>query len=742
MNSILFLEGKLKNKSNNSRPGHPCIPVGSSLSNEKISRLLTNLSEIIEYWKTQRLGFEPLVSVIYTKIAAKSNRIANLFAYQGISSNQAIVGARFTEGEAPKHIITYCISTDCLSETKKRLEICMSIVQKEFNGHISSEELISFVKGKLKIKDKNLSKTSFAQIIKDCFFVEKFILPFENVPQSIKDTQIVTLFDTGLKFEELIKKLNLKRPPFNRLDDITWLVDPSLYAELYLKAPYLIANECTNFKTIKPIQATKFTANQFHSIPQPSIEPTIGVIDTLFDKDVYFSEWVDFRCYVDEEIIETEDYKHGTSVTSLIVDGPTLNPYLDDGCGRFRVRHFGVAKNGKNNALDILNKIKSIVLSNKDIKVWNLSLGSEEETNMHSISPEAAVLDDLQYENDVIFVVSGTNNNNKQISFPRIGAPADSINSIVVNAVDLSGKPTSYSRQGPVLCFFNKPDVSTFGGDGLDKMVVFSSSGLEKTSGTSFAAPWVSRKLAYLIHIMKFPREVAKAIILDAAAGWSIERKFQPLKGVGIVPRHINEILKTPDNEIKFIIKGISEKYDTYAYNIPIPETKNTYPFVCKATLCYFPKCSRNQGVDYTDTELDIHFGRIHGGKIKSIDNNIQGDFGNFTLYEEDARKYYGKWDNSKFVSEGIKEGKRPKKKYPDSNYWGLSIKSKERLENRAGKGLHFGLIITLREIENKNRIGEFVQLCSANNWFVNEIDIDTMNENYISEEAEISFED
>ncbi len=32
-----------------------------------------------------------------------------------------------------------------------------------------------------------------------------------------------------------------------------------------------------------------------------------------------------------------------TAVSYIIVDGPRGNPELADGCGRFRVRHFGVA---------------------------------------------------------------------------------------------------------------------------------------------------------------------------------------------------------------------------------------------------------------------------------------------------------------------------------------------------------------------------------------------------------------
>lgn len=80
--------------------------------------------------------------------------------------------------------------------------------------------------------------------------------------------------------------------------------------------------------------------------------------------------------------------------------------------------------------------------------------------------------------------------------------------------------------------------------------------------------------------------------------------------------------------------------------------------------MCYFPCCSRNQGVDYTNTELDIYFGRIttlnHKGKlktsIKSINNNYQSTNDFHWLYEETARKFYRKWDNVKHIREIIKK--------------------------------------------------------------------------------------
>ena len=192
------------------------------------------------------------------------------------------------------------------------------------------------------------------------------------------------------------------------------------------------------------------------TIPSPVNEPTIGVIDTLFDERVYFSEWVEYHKMIDDNIPTSQsDFRHGTAVSSIIVDGPKLNPWLDDGCGRFRVRHFGVAAGSKFSSFTIIKLIKRIVEANKDIKVWNISLGSNQEINDNFISAEAAILDQIQYENDVIFVVAGTNKPNADVE--KIGSPADSINSIVVNAVTKSGLSTRYSRKGLALSFFAKP---------------------------------------------------------------------------------------------------------------------------------------------------------------------------------------------------------------------------------------------------------------------------------------------
>lgn len=329
----------------------------------------------------------------------------------------------------------------------------------------------------------------------------------------------------------------------------------------------------------------------------------------------------------------------------------------------------------------------------------------------------------------------------------RIGSPADSLNSMVVNAVDFAENSASYTRIGPVLSFFHKPDVSYYGGDGTvytDKMVVCKDDmGAAYVAGNSFAAPWISRKLAYLIHIMGLSREVAKALLIDAASGWNRRDDISHRIGYGVVPKHINEVLKTPDDEIRFIMTGASEEYETYTYNLPVPVVDHAHPFYARATLAYFPQCDRKQGVDYTSTEMDIQFGRVVAKRgstmIKAIDDNRQSEEKQITLYEEDARKMYRKWDNVKHISEKIKEKRVPRKAY-DSGLWGLKINTKECLQKRKDS-LPFGVVVTLKEMNGVNRIDDFVKMCLARGWLVQRLDIENQLDLYAKAEEEIEFE-
>lgn len=745
MNSILQLRGTLNQKPSSGRPGPPNIPKGAkSVESIHLKRLLKELKELDSYWQTEKLITGALIDIHYIDVIAKSNRISGYFN-KGKKSNESVVGACFdrTDVKHPKHIITHYISNEALTDTIVKVENSIRLLDAIFNGIIKHDQIDSIKNKGIKFEDYSLSESVFLNIVVDSYYIESFSVP--NRGANADNNQIVTIYKTDDDVLSILQSIGITINPGKMLGNNetapALLLQPDEIELLQSKAPYLIAmsvNDLTklNLENI-PAGGSSATmevsqyANQADTIDKPSNQPIIGVIDTLFDTSVYFSEWVDYRDMVSNDIEkQPKDYGHGTAVSSIIVDGHRLNPALDDGCGNFRVRHFGVAVSGKFSSFTVVKLIREIVANNRDIKVWNLSLGSDQEINDNFISPEAAELDRIQFDNDVIFVIAGTNKPDMHKREMLIGVPADSINSIVVNSVDKENNPASYSRRGRVLSFFNKPDVSAYGGDGNDYRdnihVCISADTYKFLSGTSFAAPWVTRKLAYLIEILGLSREVAKALIVDAATGWEDtgnNQSIAPLIGHGSVPIKIDDIVKSKDNEIKFVINDVSKEYDTYAYNIPVPVNKEAHPFVAKATLCYFPKCSINQGVDYTNTELDISIGRINHRGIKTINKNTQTTGG--FVYEGEARKLFRKWDNTKHIREKYGSKLIARKAY-ESGMWGVSIKTKERLEKRDGYGIKFGLVVTLKEINNINRIHDFIQKARLAGWIVNEIDIDT----------------
>ena len=726
MNNVLELKGKRFVQASKNNRGGAAMNSKKEVTTEHLLRLKSQLVQIETFWNKESKPFDGvLVSVYYNKIVAKSNRIAGIF--KGINSNEAIVGAKFNESKS-KHIITYFLDARDLSTSIKLFSDIAEILSQKFSGKINKNKMNNKnVVNSIVFNDSSISMSTFKQVVADVSYIDSFEveLPTMEFKQSI-----ITIYDVKKDTKQLFEELGIGLLSARILDNQTVYLDEKQVELLFEKAPYLVSMATVDLSRLSPDDFINEYQNNTIAIQSPTIEPTVGVIDTLFDKNVYFSEWVDYHEMVSKDIPRSSnDYRHGTAVSSIIVDGPRLNSWLEDGCGRFRVRHFGVAVGAEFSSFSITKQIKSIVLANPDIKVWNISLGSNQEINDNFISVEASTLDRIQFENNVIFVVAGTNKPSEDIV--KIGSPADSVNSVVVNAVTKRGLSTKYARKGLVLSFFAKPDISYYGGSEEKYIRVCEPLGAANVAGTSYAAPWITRKLAYLIEILGLNREVAKAILIDAARGW--DEKISPEKvalyGHGIVPIHINDIIQSKDDEIKFVVSDISEKWNTYNYHFPIPLKNNKYPYIARATMCYFPLCERSQGVDYTNTELNLHFGRIgNDNKIKDIKGDKQNtdealDGEKNYLLEGEARKQFRKWDNVKYISESTTKKMIPKDSYRNKN-WGMEVKTNNRLDPKDGVGVRFGAVVTLKEMNGVNRIDEFIKNCTLNGWLVNIIDI------------------
>ncbi|ABJ62349.1 S8 family peptidase [Leuconostoc mesenteroides] len=750
MNEILTLTGKrFEQRKSNGIPMGVNVPTGAIIKLIHIKNLYAELQKIQSFWNNEHVINGALINVQYYKLVAKSNRASAFFKNGKHVPNETVVGARFNE-QKNKHIITHFVSMDVLKKTIEKLNEVIKIFENEIAGEsLSKEEFedrsafdtINFSQYTVKV-------TEFKHFLKDSCFIEKLFVDMQV--NNISGTSIVTLYDVNLDLKNMLSKLGIHISSDRIMNKTTVLLDEQYVKILFDKAPYLVSMAVKDINQMAPYKSMPLSNDGLFHLPSPKDEPTIGVLDTLFDPKVLFSEWVEFHDEISDQISKNPiDYRHGTSVSSLIVAAPDLNPNLDDGCGHFKVRHFGVALAKGFNSFEIIRKISHILETNSDIKVWNLSLGSNDEIRDNFISAEGSILDELQYKYDVIFIIAGTNQVNVHKELQKIGAPADSLNSIVVNSVDFSKKSANYSRQGIVLSFFTKPDVSYYGGGNGDFIKVIEPLGLADVTGTSYAAPLISRKVAYLIHVMGLSREVAKALIIDSAIGWNQNKSFNELAliGHGIVPISISEVLETPEDEIKFMISDVSEKYDSYNYNFPVPIKDSAFPYIAKATMVYFPKTSRSQGVDYTNTELNIKFGRLKdvakGDPIDPINSDHQNvdDGKPHYLYEENARKLFQKWDNVKHIGEKYSQRKQVKSILNNHNpQWGMSVKTTERLASRDGEGVRFGVVVTLKAIDGVNRIEEFINSAYLRGWLVTRLQVENQIVlfNKLNEEVEL----
>ena len=93
-----------------------------------------------------------------------------------------------------------------------------------------------------------------------------------------------------------------------------------------------------------------------------------------------------------------------------------------------------------------------------------------------------------------------------------------------------------------------------------------------------------------------------------------------------------------------------------------------------------------------------------------------------------------------KHINDVLKTRSVPRKAY-DSGLWGLSIKTKERMQPQSKKSLPFGVVITLKEMNGVNRIEDFKKLCMARGWLVTKLDVQNQLDIYQHAEEEIKFE-
>lgn len=111
-----------------------------------------------------------------------------------------------------------------------------------------------------------------------------------------------------------------------------------------------------------------------------------------------------------------------------------------------------------------------------------------------------------------------------------------------------------------------------------------------------------------------------------------------------------------------------------------------------------------------------------------------------FVPFEEAVRKYKRKWDNVKIRAESFKRS-RPKQKLSNAGFWSISVRKTERLDDNSGSNLSFGIVVTLKSLDGRNRIEDFIQQSIHLGWDVREINIEEKIRVNLESQQEITFE-
>jgi hypothetical protein len=349
----------------------------------------------------------------------------------------------------------------------------------------------------------------------------------------------------------------------------------------------------------------------------------------------------------------TRNPTHGTFVAGLICWGSELNPNLKDitagPCGLLDVQiipnddpRFG--DTDEISESEFLESLEAALKKHANrVKVWNLSLGTNEVCSLDDFSLFAQQLDDLQERYQVSFVVSAGNystlplldypRDKAQVLSGRITSPADSVLAITVGAIshiDYATKgpkrdhPSAFSRHGAGPNYIIKPDLVHYGGtcatdrSHLAGIKSVHTGGCGEDVGTSFATPLVSRALAETYHhITPTPSPVlARALLThharDPRTGGRVPDGEENFFGFGrpIPPPHCLEC--TPHGSTLVFEDTLRPGYFLEWDDFPYPKSLTRggkYFGQVWMTVAFAPARGARWGTEYCETHVEAHFG-------------------------------------------------------------------------------------------------------------------------------------
>ncbi len=656
---------------------------------------------------------------------AKSHKPSNLF------KDLDIIGAEKFEELYIK------VTPQGIRKTVSRIHRPLS---KQLESNLSTIENIQpiFNESKISLALKNLIKKSKK--------IEKLKVKIFNFGNEFDDTAVRRyiadqLNKLGYKptYYDYGSKLNYFKLENVNIDDIESLSNINGVKKLDIFYQYSSPNSNINFNLKRFIEPDDLISE----------DTTIGLIDSgISEKSILNNYVVERISYVPEEF---QNREHGTFVASCFQYGSTLDDVHENNKKAFKFIDAIVIPNAdaSKGPIDFLSQddffeiIEELMERySKDVKIWNLSLGTNQIAEEESISDLGIFCDYIQDKYKVQFIISSGNygENGEELrewhpqegigELDRITTPADSCRAIVVGSVaskdnDLSivkkDDPSPFSRRGPGSNFMTKPELVDYGGNIL-KNGTFTTVGVEgldingnivESIGTSFSAPKVSYKLAKIYNDLDNKDLLtAKAFLIHNARinSKDIDLDTDDINyyGFGKPSYDVENILQCSDNEITLMFKQkVIRGTHLEMIDFPFPKSlivDGKYTGEIFMTLVYNPSLNQNYGSQYCRTNFEVSFGTYKIREDGKIDFKGQVPLEKVwsERYERSRITHGFKWNPIKSYYREIKNG------ISLADGWKIRIDAYER-DYEQPRNHEFVLLITIRGDKDKQVYTEVV---------------------------------
>lgn len=357
------------------------------------------------------------------------------------------------------------------------------------------------------------------------------------------------------------------------------------------------------------------------NIPKFTIKSktVVGVLDGgLDDNNPYTKNYSESEFSVTGSPI-AELIEHGTQVTGAVLYGPLNNYSTGDTLPEpfVSVKTFGVLSSNSTDPelYDAIDAIEKIIPNNKDIKVYNLSLGPRGPILDDTISRFTYSFDLLSIDHEVLFCVAVGNDGHLK-GYERIQSPSDAVNCLAVgaytnrkgNSIRAPYSSIGPGREGSKM----KPDIMAFGGCDQHPIHLVSQKLGNKvwSQGTSFASPIAASLAGRLVGESNNTIDTltAKALMIHSARDNSLNGSHCLEMGHGIVPDEMENIISCNEKSYTLIYRGELDPAKYAEFLIPWDEniTKGKANF--KWTVAVLTDIDQLSTDDYTTSSVEIAF--------------------------------------------------------------------------------------------------------------------------------------